>query len=153
MNRNLDTSSYQRESMQGKTKQTQREISTKIHGMYFLSRFFTNIGQNRFDNPKAGTIIDDVVTLPERYDFFMVSQSVNQGTVNPTSYNVIYDTSGFKPDIIQQLTYKLTHLYFNWPGTVKVPAPCQYAHKLAYLVGETLHDQPSSALSKYAFYL
>ena len=29
-----------------------------------------------------------------RYDFFLVSQSVRQGTVNPTSYNVIKDTSG-----------------------------------------------------------
>merc|ERR1712226_286792 len=111
------------------------------------TRFYKKQGA-QFVNPPSGSIIDDVVTLPERYDFFIVSQSVNQGTVNPTSYNVIYDTSGFKPDIIQQLTYKLTHLYFNWPGTVKVPAPCQYAHKLAYLVGETLHDQPSSALSK-----
>ena len=41
-------------------------------------------------NPPSGTIVDDVVTLPERYDFFLVSQSVNQGTVNPTSYNVIH---------------------------------------------------------------
>ena len=59
---------------------------------------------------------------------------MRQGTVNPTSYNVIKDTSGLKPKHIQQLTYKLTHLYYNWPGTVRVPAPCQYAHKLAFLV-------------------
>jgi hypothetical protein len=25
-------------------------------------------------------------------------------------------------------------MYYNWPGTVRVPAPCQYAHKLAYQV-------------------
>ena len=31
-------------------------------------------------------------------------------------------------------SYKLTHMYYNWPGTVRVPAPCQYAHKLAYQV-------------------
>jgi len=43
-------------------------------------------------NPPSGTVVDDVVTLPERYDFFLVSQSVRQGTVNPTSYNVIKDT-------------------------------------------------------------
>lgn len=24
-----------------------------------------------------------------------------------------------------RLSYKLTHLYYNWPGTVRVPAPCQ----------------------------
>ena len=59
---------------------------------------------------------------------------MRQGTVNPTSYNVIKDTSGLKPKHIQQLTYKLTHLYYNWPGTVRVPAPCQYAHKLAFMV-------------------
>ena len=52
-------------------------------------------------NPPSGTIVDDVVTLPERYDFFLVSQSVRQGTVNPTSYNVIKDTSGLKPNHIQ----------------------------------------------------
>jgi hypothetical protein len=38
-------------------------------------------------------------TLPERYDFFLVSQSVRQGTVNPTSYNVIHDESGWSPGI------------------------------------------------------
>ena len=101
-------------------------------------------------NPPSGTVVDSDVTLPERfalfdklclmmdflfrYDFFLVSQSVNQGTVNPTSYNVVKDTSGLLPKHIQALTYKLTHLYYNWPGTVRVPAPCQYAHKLAFLV-------------------
>ncbi len=34
------------------------------------------------------------------------------------------------PSDVQRLAYKLSHLYFNWPGTVRVPAPCQYAHKL-----------------------
>jgi len=104
------------------------------------TRFFRNGG--KASNPPSGTIVDDVVTLPERYDFFLVSQSVRQGTVNPTSYNVIKDTSGLKPQHLQALTYKLTHLYYNWPGTVRVPAVCQYAHKLALLVGDSLHKMP-----------
>lgn len=49
-----------------------------------------------------------------RYDFFIVSQFVNQGTVSPTSYNIIHDTLGLDPDKIQRLTYKLTHMYYNW---------------------------------------
>ena len=77
-------------------------------------------GNGKLSNPPSGTIVDDVVTLPERYDFFLISQSVRQGTVNPTSYNVIEDKSGLKPDQIQKLTYKLTHLYYNWSGTVRV---------------------------------
>ena len=119
------------------------------------TRFFRDGG--KASNPPSGTIVDDVVTLPERYllvlmyrldstfyryDFFLVSQSVRQGTVNPTSYNVIKDTSGLKPQHLQALTYKLTHLYYNWPGTVRVPAVCQYAHKLALLVGDSLNKMP-----------
>merc|ERR1719356_559406 len=102
-----------------------------------LSQFFAMNGKP--GNVNSGTIVDDVVTQPERYDFFLVSQSVTQGTVNPTSYNIVKDTSGLKPEHMQRLTYKLTHLYYNWPGTVRVPAPCQYAHKLALLVGDALH--------------
>ena len=115
------------------------------------TRFFKMGGKP--SNPPSGTIVDDVVTLPERYDFFLVSQSVRQGTVNPTSYNVIQDNSGLKPDHLQKLTYKLTHLYYNWPGTVRVPAPCQYAHKLAFLVGESLYREPSEHLENVLFYL
>lgn len=37
------------------------------------------------------------------------------------------------------LTYKMCHLYYNWPGTIRVPAPCQYAHKIAFLVGQSIH--------------
>merc|ERR1711909_47250 len=115
------------------------------------TRFFRMNGPPT--NPPSGTVVDDVVTLPERYDFFLVSQSVRQGTVNPTSYNIIEDTSMWPANIIQLLTYKLTHLYFNWPGTVRVPMVCQYAHKLAYLVGESVHNQPSDSLETLLYYL
>lgn len=63
---------------------------------------------NQDRNPNPGTVVDDVITLPERYDFYLVSQSVRQGTVSPTSYNVIYDTMGLPPDKLQILTYKVS---------------------------------------------
>ncbi|KAK7067642.1 Piwi-like protein 1, partial [Halocaridina rubra] len=65
-------------------------------------------------NPLPGTVVDDVITLPERYDFYLTSQCVNQGTLSPTSYNVIEDTTGLRPDHMQRLAYKLTHIYYNW---------------------------------------
>ena len=52
------------------------------------SRFYAKKGAD-YGNPPAGTVIDECVTLPERYDFFVIPQNVRQGTVNPTSYNVI----------------------------------------------------------------
>ena len=120
------------------------------------------------------------------YDFFLVSQHVGQGTVTPTHYVVVQDTLDLPVDAVQRIrlvlsvvlsrlmtfsaSYKLTHMYFNWPGTVRVPAPCQYAHKvslsslqsyhpqlwyfqLAYQVGEHLHREPSRELSNRLFFL
>ncbi|XP_077995960.1 piwi-like protein 1 [Glandiceps talaboti] len=116
------------------------------------ARFFHSPGQN-LTNPPPGTIIDTKVTRPEWYDFYLVSQTVRQGTVTPTHYNVVYDTSGLRPDHIQRLTYTMTHLYYNWPCTIRVPAPCQYAHKLAFLVGQSLHKEPDLSLSDRLFFL
>jgi aubergine-like protein len=112
-----------------------------------------NRNQPRYDNPPPGTVVDDIITKPMWYDFFIVSQSVNQGTVAPTHYHVLRDTNKFSVNIMQRLTYKLCHLYYNWPGTIRVPAPCQYAHKLAFLVGQSLHKPPHVELCDKLFYL
>jgi aubergine-like protein len=122
-------------------------VTKRISSRFFLS------DRGAVNNPLPGTVIDTEATRPEWYDFFIVSQSVRQGTVSPTHYNVIHDTTGLRPDHMQRLAYKLCHLYYNWPGTIRVPAPCQYAHKMAFLVGQSLHKDPSLALADKLFYL
>ncbi|XP_076626994.1 aubergine [Colletes latitarsis] len=105
------------------------------------------------DNPPPGTIIDDVVTIPTKYDFYVVSHYVRQGTVTPCSYNVIADTTGWRADQLQRITYKLTHMYYNWSGSVRVPAPCQYAHKLAFLVAQFIRRPPSTQMENLLYFL
>ncbi|KFU89584.1 Piwi-like 1 [Chaetura pelagica] len=116
------------------------------------SRFFAVSGGG-LKNPPPGTVVDVEVTRPEWYDFFLVSQTVRNGCVAPTHYNVIYDSSKLKPDHLQRLTYKLCHMYYNWSGVIRVPAPCQYAHKLAFLVGQSIHREPDLLLSDKLYYL
>ncbi|XP_071428127.1 piwi-like protein 1 [Pithys albifrons albifrons] len=116
------------------------------------ARFFAETGGG-LKNPPPGTVVDAVVTRPEWYDFFIVSHTVKNGCVTPTHYNVIYDTSQLKPDHLQRLTYKLCHMYYNWSGVIRVPAPCQYAHKLAFLVGQSIHKEPNAMLSDRLYYL
>ncbi|XP_072467417.1 piwi-like protein 4 [Notamacropus eugenii] len=117
-----------------------------------MSRFFTEMNST-VENPPLGTVVDSEATRPEWYDFYLISQATYQGTVTPTYYNVIYDDNGLKPDHMQRLTYKLCHLYYNWPGLIKIPAPCQYAHKLTSLVGQSIHREPSMELADCLFYL
>ncbi|KAA8592789.1 hypothetical protein FQN60_018244, partial [Etheostoma spectabile] len=128
------------------------KLSVVVVKKRISSRFFAHIN-GKVSNPPPGTIVDSEVTRPEWYDFYIVSQAVRSGSVSPTHYNVVYDTSGLKPDHMQRLTYKLCHMYFNWQGIIRVPAPCQYAHKLAFLVGQSIHREPGVKLDDLLFYL
>nr|XP_021490857.1 piwi-like protein 4 [Meriones unguiculatus] len=117
-----------------------------------LLRLFMETGRT-VQNPPLGTVVDSEATRPEWYDFYLVNHIANRGTVSPTYYNVIYDDNALKPDHMQRLTFKLCHLYYNWQGVVSVPAPCQYAHKLTFLVAQSIHKEPSLELANNLFYL
>lgn len=136
---------------------------------------------NRFENAPPGTVLDHSITRRSLFDFYLVSQKMRHGTVTPSHYVVIENEANVTPDILQQLSYKLTYQYFNWPGSIRVPAPCQvmsaahpffyisnfhsrlfsidpflsfqYAHKLAYLVGESIKRETADKLSDKLFYL
>ncbi|XP_065830472.1 piwi-like protein 2 [Oscarella lobularis] len=122
-------------------------VQTRIHTRMF------SLENGNVVNALPGSIIDHTVTKSRLYDFYLVSQRVTQGTVTPSYFIVIYDNSGLKPNHMQRLSYKMTHMYYNWPGTVRVPAPCQYGHKIAFLVGQSLHQNASLKLADKLFYL
>ncbi|TMW48791.1 hypothetical protein DOY81_006130 [Sarcophaga bullata] len=122
-------------------------VQKRINTRYFM------VNNGNAENPLPGTVVDNSITRANYYDFFLVSQNVRQGTVSPSHYVVLRDDSLYSPDIIQRLTYKLCFLYYNWPGTIRVPACCQYAHKMAYLVGESIRRSPADELCDKLFYL
>lgn len=99
-------------------------------------RFFLKDSQNRLLNPPSGCIIDrelveDRPADSKQFDFFLTPSSANQGCVLPTHFYVSRNDSQLTRIELQHLTYSLCHFYFNWAGPIKVPAPCQYAHKIA----------------------
>lgn len=118
-------------------------VSKRINTKLFYKR----------NNPPVGTVVDDVVTSPFKYDFLLVSQQVRQGTISPTLYSIIHDNTGLDAETIQRVTFKLTHLYYNCSSTVRVPATCHYAQKLSFLVGRFLHRPPSTQLGNQLFFL
>lgn len=84
-------------------------------------------------NPDPGCVLDHTITRRHLFDFFLVPQSVRQGTVTPTHYIVLHDDANFEPDILQRLTFKLCFLYYNWPGSVRVPACCQVHEESSFI--------------------
>lgn len=140
------------ESLKKKLEEVYYGPNFKMIFIIVSKRVNTRLFSNR-SNPKIGTVVDDVITSPFKYDFFLVSQNVRQGTVSPTSYNIISDNTGLDPDMIQNVTYKLTHMYYNCSSTVRVPAPCHYAQKLSFLVGRFLHRPPNTQLESKLYFL
>lgn len=116
------------------------------------TRFWQRTSHN-VSNPDPGTVIDNTVTLRERYEFFLLSQKSGQGTASPTNYNIIYDTTELTPIKIQTWTYIHTHLYYNWCGTTRIPAVLQYANKLGFLVSNYMHREPQAILGDKLYFL
>lgn len=141
------------EAIKSKLTEVYGTTQYKMTFVIVTKRINTRLFTDQRRNPPPGTIVDDVVTDPEKYDFFLVSQSVKEGTVSPTSFNVLCDGMALPCERLQRLSYKMCHMYFNWSGTVRVPAPCQYAHKLAFLVGQALHREPHAALEDLLYFL
>jgi aubergine-like protein len=104
-----------------------------------LKVFANNCG--KIDNAPPGTIVDSGLTSNELNDFYLIPAKSNQGLASSTHYQIVYDDAQIKAHEFHTLIYKLCYLYYNWTGSIKVPAPCQYAKKLVTLLGEKLSDR------------
>ncbi|XP_054853826.1 piwi-like protein 2 [Eublepharis macularius] len=121
----------------------QKKISTNIYAA----------ATDYFTTPPPGTVVDHTVTCRDWVDFYLIAHHARQGCGIPTHYVCVKNTANLSPDHMQRLTFKLCHMYWNWPGTIRVPAPCKYAHKLAFLSGQVLHHEPAIELCEKLFFL
>ena len=106
-------------------------VNKRIH-----QRMFVQSRDNQVDNPPPGSIIDSGLVENQAgnrcFDFFLVPQQTTQGCVTPTHFFVSLNESvDISKAAFEDLTYSLCYTYSNWSGSIKVPAPCQYAHKIA----------------------
>lgn len=101
-------------------------------------RFFSPGAEVR--NVEPGTVIStDVVS--ENYDFYVVSQKSNKGSVVPNHYRVIHCTSKMEDGHLQELIHAQCFNYANWTGSIKIPAVLQYAKKAAKFAAEVMEGK------------
>lgn len=104
-------------------------------------------------NPPIGT----VVTSMSRYqtqEFYMNSCFINSniGYSKPVRYQVLFNNTMFSVDEIIKITFRQTHLYYNWNGSVRMPACLLYAKKSIESVDLT-QEYPSTKLRNNPFFL
>ena len=101
-------------------------------------RFFTEGSQTR--NVPAGTVVASEIVSKE-YDFYVVSQNSNRGSIVPNHYKVIHSDSKMEEGVLQELIFSQCFNYVNWTGSIKVPGILQYADKCAKFNSEVLENE------------
>ena len=98
------------------------------------TRFFEQSGKAVL-NPPEGTVVDtDLIELNQGtnfFDFYMIPHHASIATARPVHYIVAKNDGSLPKRTIEQFTYSMCYNYFNFGGSIKVPASVMYAHKIA----------------------
>lgn len=90
-------------------------------------------GDLKYYNPDPGSVIFEDLSQGFK-EFHLASATVREGTCTPVSFKVLYENDEeFPLEAICELTYNQCYCYYNWTGSVRVPATLQNANKLAKL--------------------
>jgi aubergine-like protein len=114
-------------------------------------------GPGHYSNPPIGMIVDTppLVDFP---DFYLIAHAVTQGIAKPTLYKCVdYQVKEGDPqayfEAVKRLAFNSCFNYFNWTGAIKSPAPTMLAHKIAYLIGQSVKADIDPSIKALPFYL
>lgn len=103
----------------------------------------------------AGTVVTGDIASNGVAEFYLVSHHANQGSANPTRYTIIHHSPRTWTDnqLILLTHYQTLH-YYNWAGSIRVPAVLMYASRLAEFVRTYLgSNEPSENLQNHLHFL
>ena len=91
----------------------------------------------RILSPPSGSVINTQILPGNGYSFYMVPQFVNIGTATAMKFSVLYNsiltiTNG---GALEQMTFKMCHMFFGWWSVTREPSVVMYATRCAKLVG------------------
>ncbi|KAG7453294.1 Piwi-domain-containing protein [Guyanagaster necrorhizus] len=125
------------------------KITFIIVGKRHHMRFFPKNDKDKdfkSGNLLPGTVIDQEITNPVEFDFYLQSHGGLLGTSKSSHYNVVYDEFGFTPDALQLLAYTLCFTYARSTRSVSIPTPVYYAH-IVCSRAKTHYDPQAAPLS------
>lgn len=96
---------------------------------------------------KPGTVIDNHITHPIDFDFFLVAHASPMGTARPTHYHVIHDENKFTAAQLQQLTHDMCYCYARATKAVSLIPVVYYAHLVGNRVKAYCGSGPGSGSS------
>ena len=74
----------------------------------------------------------------------MIAHKATIATALPVHYFVASNDTKMNKELIETFTYHLCYNFFNFMGTIKVPAAVMYAHKIANYTHDILYSKNPS---------
>jgi len=78
-------------------------------------------------NILPGLVVENGVTSPSDFDFFLQSHAGLQGTSRPCYYHVLYDENKLSPNTLQKFLYDLCYVFERCTRSVSLIPPVYYA--------------------------
>ena len=113
-------------------------------------KFFENVNGG-YKNIPMGTVIDKDVISPDLFEFYLQCPDVDRGCASPVHFLCVYNNNeDMTINDYEDISYKQSFYYWNWPGPIRVPAALKYAEVantfsnkyLAHEVKGELKDSP-----------
>ncbi|KAJ3443839.1 piwi-like protein [Anaeramoeba flamelloides] len=109
-------------------------------------------------NPYPGTVITQSIAKSKKndsnnLDFYLISKSKKGVSIKPTHYHFIYNNSNFSSFYLQQISFALSHLYYNNGKAIKIPCVCKYAYKAAKFISKDIQMIPNDLRSEQFYFL
>ena len=90
-------------------------------------KFFES-NKGNYKNIPMGTVIDNDVISPDLFEFYLQCPDVDRGCASPVHFLCIYNNNeNMTINDYEDISYKQSYYYWNWPGPIRVPAALKYA--------------------------
>jgi hypothetical protein len=90
-------------------------------------KFFERKGP-KMSNIPMGCVIDQDVVSPDHYEFYLQCPEVTQGTASPVHFfNMYRNFDEINNDEFEEIAFKNSFYYWNWPGPIRTPVVLKYA--------------------------
>jgi len=102
-------------------------VGKRHHYRFFPQNPNSNDEADRSGNCPAGTVVDQGITHPLEFDWYLQSHGGLLGTSRSAHYTVLHDDNKFTADALQAICYGLCYIYARSTRSVSIPAPVYYA--------------------------
>ena len=116
-------------------------------------KFFEKKG-GVYGNLPSGAVIDRDVVSPGCFEFYLQCPDVDRGTGTPVHFLCLYNTNeNLTANDFEEITFRQSYYYWNWPGPIRVPAALKYAEVANQFSSKNIKGEVIEKLKDSPYYI